>query len=126
MEFARGDGANHEFLIPTDAWSAGGRLFFAAKQAVDDDDTDALALIQGSWTDSAVTDDVDEGVAMKKYACHFPASATNDIDSGGADEMDLLGEFQFVPATGDPITFPPNTPKIPVKLYFDVKRKIIP
>lgn len=125
MDFARGDGANHEFLIPTSAWTAGGRLFFAAKAAIDDDLTDAAALISGSWTDSSVTDVIEDGIACKRYACYLPASATNSIASGGAESMELLGEFQFVPVSGDPITFPPTAPKIPVVLYFDVKRKTI-
>lgn len=123
MDFTRGDGANHTFSIPTANWWAGGHLFFAAKPVIDDDNTDANAAIEGDWGDSSVSDTVVNGVAYKQYACHFPGSATNSILSGGADSADYLGEFQFVPSGGDPITFPAGDPKITVTLYFDIKRK---
>lgn len=124
MDFMRGDGADHTFDIPTSAWTAGGTLFFAAKQAIDDDTADAAAVISGSWTDTAVTDIVIGGVAYKHYACHFPASATASTVSNGATTQDLLGEFEMVPASGDPKTYPgAGQDRIPVTLYFDVKRK---
>lgn len=122
--FTRGDGANHTFSIPATSWSAGGKLFFAAKPVVDDDNTDANALIQGSWTDSAVTDVMINGVAYKQYACYFPPSATNSIPSGGAGSADYLGEFQYVPASGIPVTFPATDQKLDAVLYFDIKREI--
>jgi len=123
LEFARGDAAHHAFLMPADAWTPLGRLFFAAKRLIDDDNNDASAVIQGDWGDGAVTTVVEDGITYKKYACDFPASATNSVLSNGATELDLLGEFQFVPAGGDPITFPAAGDKIPTVLYFDVKRK---
>lgn len=123
MEFTRGDGAYHGFSMPASSWSAGGRLFFAAKPAIDDDNTDANALIQGNWGDEVVTDIVRNGVAYKRYACYFPPSATNTIESNGAESVEYLGEFQWVPVSGVPVTFPATDPKIPTVLYFDVKRK---
>lgn len=123
MEFMRGDGADHTFSIPASAWSAGGRLFFAAKTAIDDDLNDGAAVIAGSWDDAAVSDITVDGVAYKQYDCHFSAVASI-YASGGAEELELLGEFQYVPTVGDPVTFPgPNQPRIPVLLTFDVKRK---
>ena len=123
MEFPRGDGVHHSLLIPASAWTSGGRLFFAAKQVIDDDNTDANAAINQSWDDSAVSDVTLNGIAYKKYDCYFPPSATNSIASNGAESAEYLGEFQFVPVGGDPMTFPPNDPKIQVIVYFDVKRK---
>ena len=123
MEFTRGDPAYHAFFLPADIWSAGGRLFFAAKPLIDDDNTDANAQISGSWDDSSVTDVTRNGIAYKRYACNFPASATNSIVSGGADSAEYKGEFQWVPNGGEPITFPPDDQKIPTIIYFDVKRK---
>lgn len=123
IEFARGDGIHHSFSMPADAWSAGGRLFFAAKTSIDDDTTDAAAVINRSWDDSSVSDVTINGIAYKKYDCYFPPSATSSIESNGAESAEYLGEFQWVPASGDPVTFPPNDPKLQVIVYFDVKRK---
>jgi hypothetical protein len=123
IEFTRGDAANHSFSIPTSSWSSGGKLFFAAKPVVDDDGTDANSQINGSWDDTAVTDVVVNNIAYKKYACHFPPSATNSILSNGAGSVDYLGEFQYVPVNGDTVTFPATDQKLDVLLYFDIKRK---
>ena len=123
IEFSRGDDITHTFSIPTANWSAGGKLFFTAKPSIDDDNTDAAAVIDQSWTDTVVTDVVIGGVAYKQYACNFPAAATNSIASNGADSADYEGEFQWVSAGGLVKTFPPNDPKFDVVVYFDVKRK---
>lgn len=123
IEFSRGDGIHHTFAMPASSWSAGGKLFFAAKQAVDDDITDAAAVINQSWDDTAVSDVTINGVAYKQYACYFPPSATSGIASGGSSTTDYLGEFQFVPAGGDPVTFPGNGQKLDCIVYFDIKRK---
>lgn len=123
LEFARGDGITHTFSMPAINWSAGGKLFFAAKPAIDDDTTDANAVINQNWDDSVVEDVVIGGVAYKKYTCYFPPSATSGINSLGAANADYLGEFQFVPTSGVPQTFPANDQKIDTVVYFDVKRK---
>lgn len=123
MEFPRGDGANHIFDLPADNWTPGGKLFFAAKQVVDDDNTDSAAVIKRDWDDTAVTDVVIDGVAYKEYACDFPPSATNSIPSNGAASAEFLGEFQYVPPSGVPITYPPKDEKIMCMVYFDVNRR---
>lgn len=125
IEFTRGDGANHTFSIPAVSWTPGGVLFFAAKPVVDDDSTDAAAVIQGNWDDTKVTDVLIKGVAYKQYACYFPPAATNGIASDGATSADYLGEFQYVPTTGIPVTFPATDAKLDVILYFDIKRKVV-
>lgn len=121
--FTRGDGVHHQFAIETASWSAGGKLFFAAKPAVDDDNTDANSVINGEWDDSVTTDVVLNGVPMKQYDCYFPPSATNSIVSGGATSLDYLGEFQYVPTNGNPITVPATDDKLNVIVYMDIKRK---
>lgn len=126
IEFSRGDGANHTFSMPASSWSSGGKLFFAAKPAIDDDTADAASVISGVFDDSVVTDVTIDGIAMKQYACHFPASATNSIVSNGAGSAEYLGEFQYVPSSGDPITIPANDEKLDCIVYFDVKRKTTP
>lgn len=123
IEFTRGDGAHHTFSIPTSNWTAGGKLFFMAKPAIDDDLTDASAVIKKSWTDTAVSDVVIGGVAYKQYACTFTAADTNSILSNGAGSQAYLGEFQYVPAGGDPMTFPATDDKLNCVVYFDIDRE---
>lgn len=125
MEFTRGDGAYHTFSIPAANWTPLGKLFFAAKPTIDDDLNDAAASIQGKWDDGAVTNVTINGVAYKQYACTFAPVATNSILSNGASSTTLIGEFQYVPASGYPVTFPANDQKIPVTVYFDVKRNTV-
>ena len=122
IEFTRGDAAYHTLSIPASSWTAGGKLFFAAKPTIDDDATDANALIQCNWNDSAVTDVIMGGIAMKQYACTFPPSATSSILSHGAPSAEYLGEFQLVSSSGVPTTFPATDQKLDVVLYFDIKR----
>jgi hypothetical protein len=121
MQFVRGDGNYHTFSIPTSSWSANGRLFFAAKPEIDDDPTDSNSVISQSWGDSNVTDVVINGLDYKQYNCYFPPSATINIPSGGAGSAEYLGEFEYVPSTGVPITFPATDDKLDVTVYFDVK-----
>lgn len=125
MEFKRGDGATATLRMPATSWSPGGKLFFTAKQAVDDDLTDSSAKIDVTFGDDVVTDEVYKGVAVKKYTCYFPAAATNSINTEGADFVTLVGEFQYVPVTGDPITFPGRKDRIQVIVYADVRRKTV-
>lgn len=126
IEFVRGDGNHHTFSLPASSWSAGGRLYFAAKPVIDDDVTDAASVISGDWGDEVVTDVTINGEAYKQYACYFPPSATSSAPSDGAGAIDYLGEFQWIPLGGDPITFPPTDAKLDAVLYFDVKRKTTP
>lgn len=124
IEFTRGDAITHTFSMPADAWSAGGTLFFAAKPAIDDDNTDAAAVIKKSWGDGAVSDVVINGVAYKQYACTFAPADTNSIPSNSAQSAQYLGEFQWVDASGVPTTFPATDPKLQCVVYFDVIREI--
>jgi hypothetical protein len=124
IEFARGDGAYHKFSIPAANWTAGGKLFFTAKPIFDDDNTDAAATISNSWADTSVTDVTINGIAYKQYNCYFPPSATNGIASNGADSATYFGEFEYVPTTNIPVTFPANNVKLECIVYFDITRKI--
>lgn len=123
IEFTRGDEIHHSFSIPASNWSPGGKLFFAAKLAIDDDTTDAAALIDQHWDDASVSDVVINGIAYKKYDCLFTAEATSNIESDGASSVELLGEFQYVTSSGVPTTFPAKDEKLECIVYFDVKRK---
>src|SRR5260370_1453640 len=125
IAFTRGDSAYHTFAMPASSWTPGGKLFFAAKPAIDDDNTDANAVIQRTWDDSVVTAVTINNVAYKQYTCTFLPSDTNSIQSNGATSTAYLGEFQYVPSSGLPITFPATDQKLNAVVYFDVKRKIV-
>lgn len=125
IEFTRGDGVIHTFSIPAANWTPLGKLFFAAKPLIDDDSSDANALIQGKWDDSVVSNIVFNGIAYKRYACYFPPTATDSILSQGAGVIDYIGEFQYVPTTNIPVTFPATDAKLDVRLYFDIKRNTV-
>lgn len=123
IEFTRGDGAHHKFRIPASSWSAGGKLWFGAKQVIDDDTADTAMVLKKHWDDSAVNDVTIGGVAYKEYACNWSKTDTDDIPSNGASSLDFIGEFQWVPLTGDPITFPATDDKLDCKVYFDIIRE---
>lgn len=123
IEFKKGDGITHTFLIPADQWSSGGKLFFAAKSVPDNDSTDSVAVIDKSFTDSVVTDTTVSGTAYKVYTLTFVAADTADVNfSDGSKKKRYLGEFQFVPATGEPTTIPGSDDFLDVIVYADIKR----
>lgn len=125
IEFKRGDAATHYFKIPTANWTAGGTLWFAAKPAVDADATDAAAVINKSFTDSVVTDETINGVAHKKYTLAFVAADTANVTfTDGTTKNKYKGEFQFVPTSGAPVSFPADDKYIEVLVYADIKRAI--
>lgn len=120
MEFERGDTITHYFIMPTNAWSVGGKLFFTAKPAVDDDNTDAAAVINQTFTDSVA---VNDGTNVT-YTLTFPPSATNSILMNGAKKRQYLGQFQWVSASNVPSSFPGNDKFIDTIVYGDIRRSI--
>lgn len=121
ITFKRGDSTTHYFIIPTINWSTGGTLFFTAKPAIDDDSTDAAAVINQTFTDVVA---VNDGTNVT-YTLAFAPSATNSIVSDGKKSKDYLAEFQFVTATGTVVTYPGNDKFIDAIVYFDVRRSIV-
>jgi hypothetical protein len=122
IEFKKGDGATHYCKIPAANWSAGGKLFFAAKALPDNDASDAEAVINKTFTDSVVSDETIGGVAYKTYTLAFVGADTGSIDMQGKKKRKFLGEFQFVPASGQPVSFPADDDFIDVIVYADIKR----
>lgn len=120
IEFKRGDPVTHYFIMPTSSWSTGGKLFFTAKPAVDDDLTDSSAAINQGFTDGSA---VNDGTNVT-YTLEFPLSATNNIVMNGAKKKDYLAEFQWVSASGEPSTFPGNDKFIDCVVYADIRRSI--
>jgi hypothetical protein len=122
LELKRGDGATYYAYIPAANWSAGGKLFFAAKDKVDNDNTDALAVIDKEFDDTVVSDETVNGTAYKKYTIAFVAADTNGIDMQGKKKRKFLGEFQHVPSGGEPSTHPDDDQFVDVIIYGDIKR----
>lgn len=120
MEFKKGDGVTHYFYMPADSWTAGGTLFFIAKNEITD--LDAAAIIDEEFSDSVVTDETgDDNVAYKKYTLYFAPSVTSGIAMGTAKKRKLFGEFQWVSSGGVPSSFPGNDDFIDVIVYADLR-----
>lgn len=118
IEFKRGDTITHTFSMPASSWSAGGKLFFTAKLAVDDDLTDANAVINKSFTDANT---VNDGTTVT-YTCLFNPADTNNIVMDGATKADYKAEFQWVSASGSVSTFPGNDKFLDAVVYADLRR----
>jgi hypothetical protein len=118
IEFKRGDTITHTFTMPTASWSAGGKLFFTAKPAVDDDLTDSSAVINKSFSDSVT---VNDGTNVT-YTCLFVPADTNSIIMNGTSKIDYKAEFQWVSATGVVSTFPGNDKFLDAVVYADLRR----
>lgn len=128
MDFKKGDGQTHYFQLPADSWSAGGTLWFAAKEVPDNDSTDALAVINKSFDDSTIISDPNHEQYAAGFVTYQLEFLPNDITSvnfaGGESVKVYQGEFQFVRSTGIPETFPSNNEYIEVNIYADIKRGV--
>jgi len=125
MEFKKGDGLTHYFAVEAASWTPGGTLFFAAKQEVDNDATDAAAVINKSFTDANIvaSDHEEYDADFVTYELAFvPGDITNVSFTDGEKKQKFLGEFQFVPTTGLPESFPADDEYIEVIIYADIKR----
>lgn len=133
INFKRGDPVTHFFYMPQTSWSSGGHLRFMAKPVVDDDNTDAAAVITAEWTDSA-TSVITAGSLLSdgktvatqnmiQYACAFTGAETTNIPSGGAPSLKYIGEFQWTDASGNTSTFPGGLPNLECIVNFDIVRE---
>lgn len=127
MEFKKGDANTHYFQMLEDSWNAGSALFFAAKTKPDDDATDAAAVINKEFDDSAIVDSSHEmyEAGWVTYQLDFePSDITNVSFADGSKKRTYLGEFQYVPTTNLPNTFPGDDEFIEVIIYADIRRSI--
>ena len=125
MEFKRGNDLTHYFQLPVDSWVPGGLLWFTAKPAVDNDNTDANAVINKSFDDSKVitSDDSEYLADYVTYRLEFaPSDVTNVSFSDGAKKNEYLGEFTIVSALGTEETYPGDDNYIKTIIYADIKR----
>lgn len=126
IEFKRGDGTTHYFHLPESDWAAGGKLSFIAKPQVDNDATDAAAVINKSFSDSDI---IDEGHSLyqegyKTYELSFSPSDTNNITfDDGESSKTYLGEFQYVSSGGGVTSYPGTNDFLEVVVYGDLRRR---
>jgi hypothetical protein len=123
MTFKKGDGLSHGFKIPASSFVPGGKLWFTAKKVIDNDATDALAVIKKQFDDTVVSNVTVKGVAYKRWQLDFvPADIVNVNYANGQKKLKFLGEFQIVPLVGAPTSFPADDEFIEVIIYADVMR----
>lgn len=117
MKFKRGDTARHYFKLPIASYATGGTLFFAAKSIPDNDNTDSLAVIDKSFTDSVVTTNATHAIWTMDFD---PADITATFTDGSSSK-EYKGEFQYVDGDGNPTSFPSDDDYINVIIYADIK-----
>lgn len=118
MEFKRGDTVTHTLVIPETFYKAGLKVFFMAKEEMDDDAADAKALIAREFGDSNIISRENNEIT---YALKFQPGDTNGIKFNGDARITLQGEFEFRYADGQIKTFPETKP-LKVIVYSDVRR----
>lgn len=120
ITFKRGTGITHFAKIPIASYYASGVLFFTAKPIIDNDETDAAAVINKGFTSAVVDTATDPTKAI--FTLEFlPADIETITFADGESEKDYLGEFKYVVPGLSPITFPGDNKYIETKIYADVK-----
>lgn len=125
MEFKKGDLQVHYFQLPIESWVTGGTLWFTVKPQIDNDSSDAAAIINKSFDDTKVvlSDHEMYDALFATYELEFaPGDISNVTFEDGEKVRSYIGEFVHVGADGNPETFPANDDYISVKVYADVKR----
>lgn len=127
VEFKKGDNQTHYFKIPKTAWTPGGTLFFTAKPMVDNDPTDAAAVIDKTFTDADILESSHEEYDPN-YVTYVLAYNASDIVNvtfkDGEKRKKYIGEFQFVDSEGRVTTYPRRANFLEVIIYADVKRGV--
>lgn len=125
MEFKRGNDLTHYFQLPVDSWVPGGLLWFTAKPSIDNDNTDASAVINKSFDDDKIilSDDPEYLTGYVTYKLDFaPTDLVNVVFENGAKKKTYLGEFTIVSALNTEETFPGDDNYINTIIYADIKR----
>lgn len=118
LKFKRGDTVTHTLVIPELFYKTGLKVFFMAKEEIDDDTADAKAVIKREFGDSNIIAKENREVV---YELKFLPGDTNNIKLDGETRITLQGEFEFRYADGQIKTFPETKP-LKVIVYSDVRR----
>ena len=119
MEFKRGDTVTHTLVIPKLSYKPGLRVFFMAKETMDDDMADSAAIIARDFRDSDIVKQTENEVT---YSLRFTPADTNSINLDGAAKKELQGEFEFRYIDGRVKTFPEKGKPLKIIVYSDVRR----
>ena len=125
MNFKKGDTNFHYFRLPVANWTTGSTLSFAAKPAVDNDAVDAAAVINKSFTGSAIVGPTHSQYVAdhSTYELRFnPIDVTNVTYAPGEKMKKYLGEFQLVSPSGPVSSSPSDSDFIEVRVHGDIKR----
>ena len=125
MELKKGDVQTHYFQMPIESWAAGGTLWFTAKPLIDNDTTDAAAIVNKSFSDTDVvlSDHEMYDADYATYELEFlPADITNVTFDEGETRRSYIGEFVHIDASNLPQTFPVDDTFIEVIVFAVVKR----
>lgn len=118
MEFMRGTGTTKTFQMAIADYVVGSTLYFTAKPAIDNDPTNAAAVINKSFNDSNVVLDT----VWATYTCEFlPADMIGITFENGETSIDYVGQFEYLVSGQPPVRFPAANDYIDVRIYAEVK-----
>lgn len=126
MNFKRSDNVIHYFGIPEESWVAGSTLYFTAKEHIDNDDTNAKAVISKSFGDGDIVGPSSEHYkdGYKTYEMKFIPTDTQSIQfDEGETVKKYIGGFELNTNGGSNkrTTYPDGNNYIEVKVFADVK-----
>ena len=98
-------------MLTVDTWIPGSTILFGAKVSVDDDITDASAVMKKKFTD----DDIDSTDAEYVYY-----TLKIDPDETTVEPRNYIGEFQFVDPDGRPTTYE----QFDISVIADINRRV--
>lgn len=119
MTFKKGDNVNHSFKLPIGDYTPGGTLYFTAKPEIDNDTSDAAAVINKSFADSLVVLDATHATWPLAF---LPADIVGVNFENGETNKEYIGEFQWIEDDGTIHSYPDNDDFINVVIYADVRR----
>lgn len=122
MDIKRGDNVNKTLAVPLSIYKAGMKIYFMAKLAVDDDQTDTRAIIKKILEDTGIEENNSRGVACRIFKLSLKPGATDNIKLDGENKIKLLGEFEIRYTDGRVLSIPNNDKFIKITIYSDIRR----
>lgn len=119
MDFKHGSPRTHYFVIPRSDYVVGAKLWFTAKPAADNDNTDSAAVINKQFGDA----DVILSATDATYTLQFVPTDVTVTFAVGETKKKFKGEFTYLASDNTPLdVWPADDDYIPVVVYNDIKR----